>query len=166
MKKTRSGPGRPFQAGNQHGKGRPAGRRNKATIAMEALLDGEGDAIVRKTIELAMNGSEAALRLCLDRLIPPRRDRLVRLRLPSDTTTAEGTSNALGAVVKAVAQGEITPGEAAQLANLLEIRRKAIDTQELESRITELERTVEASRQAQSGEGRGPVLVTGPESPD
>jgi hypothetical protein len=162
--KNRSGPGRPFRVGNQHGKGRPAGSRNKATIAMEALLDGEGDAIVRKTIELAMNGSEAALRLCLERLISPRRDRLVRLRLPSDTT-AEGTSNALGAVVKAVAQGEITPGEGVQMASLLEVRRKAIDTQELESRIAELERTMEASIQSQSGEDRGPVLVTGPESP-
>ena len=87
--KTRSGPGRPFQAGNKYGKGRPAGSRNKATIALEALLDGEGEAMMRKAIELALGGSETALRLCLERLIPPRRERLVRLRLPSDITTAQ-----------------------------------------------------------------------------
>ena len=149
MKKTRSGLGRPFQAGNKYGKGRPAGSRNKATIALEALLDGEGEAMMRKAIELALAGSETALRLCLERLIPPRRERLVQLRLPSDLTTAKGTSRAASAVLKAVAQGEITPGEAVQLANVLEVRRKVIDSEELESRIDELERTTEA-KQAQS----------------
>ena len=165
--KIRSGLGRPFQAGNTYGKGRPAGSRNKATIALEALLDGEGDAIMRKTIELALAGSETALRLCVDRLIPPRRERLVRLRLPSDITTAKGTSTAAGAILKAVAQGEITPGESVQLANVLEVRRKAIDTQELENRIAELERAMEASRLAQSSyeEGCIPDQVTTSESP-
>ena len=165
--KTRSGLGRPFQAGNKHGKCRPAGSRNKATIALEALLDGEGDAIMHKAIELAKAGSETALRLCMDRLIPPRRERVIRLHLPSDITTAQGTSRAAGAVMKALAQGEITPGEAVQIASVLEVRRKAIDTQELENRITELERTMEASKQAQSGyeEGCMPDPVTGSESP-
>src|SRR5258708_1806408 len=101
--KTRSGLGRPFQAGNKHGKGRPAGSRNKATIALEALLDGEGDAILRKAIELAKAGSEIGLRLCLDRLVPPRRERLIRLRLPSEITTAQGTSRAVASVISALA---------------------------------------------------------------
>jgi hypothetical protein len=147
--KIQSGSGKPFQAGNKYGKGRPAGSRNKATIALEALLEGEGDAMTRKVIELALAGSEPALRFCLERLIPPCRERLVRLRLPSDFTTAKGTSRAVGAVVKAASQGEITPGEAVQLANVLELRRRAIETQELESRIAEVERTVEASRAKQ-----------------
>jgi len=99
--KNRSGLGRPFQAGNKHGKGRPAGSRNKATIALEALLDGEGDAIMRKVIELAKAGSETGLRLCMDRLFPPRRERVIRLRLPSDITTAKGTSKAAEAVIRA-----------------------------------------------------------------
>jgi len=164
---NRSKPGRPFQAGNKHGKGRPAGSRNKATIALEALLDGEGEAMMRKVIELALGGSEPALRLCLDRLIPPCRERSVRLRLPSDITTAQGTSRAAGAGIKALAQGEITPGEAVQIASVLEVRRRAIETQELEIRIAEVERTVEASKQAQSGyeEGCMPDPLTGSDSP-
>jgi len=162
-----SKPGRPFQAGNTYGKGRPAGSRNKATIALEALLDGEGDAIMRKVIELAKAGSEIAIRLCMDRLVPPRRERMIRLQLPSDTTTAQGTSRAVGAVIKALAQGEITPGEAAQIASILEVRRKAIEMQEFESRIAEVERTVEASKQAQSGyeEGCMPDPVPDSENP-
>ena len=141
------GPGRPFQAGNKCGKGRPAGSRNKATIALEALLDGEGEAMTRKAIELALAGSETALRLCLERLVPPRRERLVRLRLPSDISTAKGISRTAAAILKAVAGGEITAGEAVQLASVLEVRRKAIETQQLESRVADVERAVKASRE-------------------
>lgn len=133
------GVGKQFQAGNRYGQGRPEGSRNRATIAMQDLLDGEGEAITLKAIKLAKAGNETALRLCLERLIAPRRERTVQLSLPSDLSTAAGISGAVGAILEAVAGGEITPGEAAQLANVLEVRRKAIETQELERRLTELE---------------------------
>src|SRR6516165_2074446 len=69
--------GRPFETGHSgNPNGRPKGARNKATVMVEQLLDGELDALVRKLIEKAKAGDIAALRLCLDRLLPPRRDRL------------------------------------------------------------------------------------------
>src|SRR5215831_17998620 len=111
MSKPR-GPGKPFQPGNRFGKGRPVGSRNKSTLALEALLDGDGEAITRKAIDLAKSGNESALRLCLERLIPPRRERTVRLNLPADISTAEGVSRALSAILVSAAQGEITIGEA------------------------------------------------------
>jgi hypothetical protein len=46
--------GRPFQPGNP---GRPKGARNRTTLAAEALLDNEGEALTRKAIELAMKGT-------------------------------------------------------------------------------------------------------------
>jgi hypothetical protein len=136
------GPGKPFQSGNRFGKGRPTGSRNTATLALEALLDGEGEAITRKASDLAKAGNEAAVRLCLERLIAPRKERPVRLKLPEDTSTAQGVSNALTAILASAAQGEITMGEAVQLANLLEIRRKAIETQEFERRLAEIENRI------------------------
>jgi hypothetical protein len=142
----RRGSGKPFVPGNQHGKGRPAGSRNNATIMMQALLDDDGDAILSKAIELAKNGDQTALRLCMDRLLPPRRERLVQLSLPSDLTTAEGVENAAAAVLNAVGTGEITPGEAVQLANVVEVRRKTIETRDLESRLTEVERYLKAAK--------------------
>jgi hypothetical protein len=57
---------KPGQSGNPSG--RPHGSRNKATLALEALLDGEGEAITRKAIEKALEGDTAALRLCLERI--------------------------------------------------------------------------------------------------
>ena len=111
---TQRGPSKQFQLGNRYGKGRPVGSRNKATIAMQELLDGEGEAITLKAIELAKAGNETGLRLCLDRLIASRRERRVRLSLPSDLTTAEGISGATAAIINAVAAGQLTPGEGAK----------------------------------------------------
>ena len=71
--------GRPFEPGNS---GRPKGARNRATLAAEALLDGEAEALTRKAIELALAGGPIALRLCLDRILSPRRERPTTFALP------------------------------------------------------------------------------------
>jgi hypothetical protein len=47
--------------------GRPSGSRNKATLLMEAMLEGEVEQLARKAIELAKKGDTQALRLCLER---------------------------------------------------------------------------------------------------
>jgi uncharacterized protein DUF5681 len=65
-----------FKPGNP---GRPKGARHKTTLAIEALLDGDTEALTRKAIELAKAGDLVALRLCLDRICPPRKERLLRL---------------------------------------------------------------------------------------
>ena len=62
--------------------GKPKGARHRSTLAAEALLDGEGEQLMRKAVDLALGGDTIALRLCLDRIIPPRRERLVRFKLP------------------------------------------------------------------------------------
>jgi len=56
--------GRPFEPGRS-GKpnGRPKGSRNKTTLVLEALLDGQSEAIIRKLLEKATDGDTIALRL-------------------------------------------------------------------------------------------------------
>jgi hypothetical protein len=137
-KQTRSGEPHRFQRGNQYGRGRPQGSRNKATIALQALLDGEGEAITRVAVERAKSGDATALRLCLERLIPEKRDRTVKLNFSSIETIA-GVAQALDTLLQAVGGGEITPSEASTLAAVLETRRRVIETQELEQRIAKLE---------------------------
>jgi len=144
------GPGKPFRPGNRFGKGRPAGSRNKATLTLQALLDGEGEAITRQAIRLAKAGNQTALRLCLERLIPPRKERLVRLTLPEDIGTAEGVSRAMAAVLASAAQGKVTLSEATQLASLLEIRRKTIETQDFDRRLGEIENRIKSSEPERS----------------
>jgi hypothetical protein len=103
--------GHRFEPGNKHGKGRPEGSRNKATVALQSLLDSEGEAITRKAISMALEGDSTSLRLVLERLVPPARERRVNLTLPPVTTAADVTG-AIGAVLEAVASGELAPGAA------------------------------------------------------
>ncbi len=124
------------QSGNPTG--RPKGARNKSTLAAEALLDGEAEVLTRKVIELAKDGDRTALRLCFDRLLPVRRSRPVIFDLP-DTSTPEGILAAHDAVLAAVATGEVTPEEAQIICGLIDTRRRAIDTYELDRRMSALE---------------------------
>jgi len=84
------------------------GAWNKATLATQALLDGEAEALTRKVVELAKDGNPVVLWLCLERILPPRKDRPISFALPK-IKGAEDLPKVLGAILEAVAQGEITP---------------------------------------------------------
>jgi hypothetical protein len=96
------------------------------------------DAIARKVVDLAKEGDISAARMVLERLVPPAKERPIFLSLP-DTGSAEGVAQAQAAILQAVAAGDILPGEAATLAGIVEARRKALETQELGTRISALE---------------------------
>ena len=77
-KTARKQRGRPFRRGESgNPAGRPIGARHKATILAEALLDGEAEGLTRKVLEMALAGHTVALRLCMERILPPRRERPV-----------------------------------------------------------------------------------------
>ncbi len=134
--------GRPFQPGNP---GRPKGARNRATLAAEALLDGEAETLARKAISMATDGDPAALRLVFERIMPPRRDRPVIFELP-DMQMASDASLGAAALVKAVAAGELTPGEALEIAKLFEIFVRTLEATEFEVRLSSLEKHAERER--------------------
>jgi hypothetical protein len=122
------GRGRPFEKGRS---GNPAGRRpgsrNKATLAAAALLAGESEALTRTAVELALAGDPTAMRLCIERILPPCRERAVRFILPPIEST-DDISAAMQAVTAALARGDITPGEAATIAGVVETFARAIET--------------------------------------
>ena len=124
-----------FGPGNS---GKPKGTRHKATQAALALLDGEAEALTRQAVTLALGGDTTALRLCLERIAPPRRDAPVTFDLPPMETACDA-AKAAGAVLGAVAEGELTPGEGASLMALVEGFRRTLETTELEARVAALE---------------------------
>ena len=127
--------GRPFEKGQS---GNPAGRRprrrNNASLAAEALLEGEAEALTRKAVELALGGDPNALRLCLDRILAPRRERTVKFSLPP-IESAGDVGPAMAAVTVALATGAITPGEAEAIARVVDTFIRAIDINDLEWRV-------------------------------
>jgi len=127
---------KPGQSGNPNG--RPQGSRNKATLAMESLMEADAEAITRKCIERAKEGDMAAIRLCMDRLYPPRKDSPVSFELPPMETAADAMQ-VMGAILMALASGEVTPSEAQAVAGIVETFRRTIETSEMEARIAELE---------------------------
>ena len=118
--------------------GRRRGTRNRVTVAIEALLEGDADKLTRKAIDLALAGDTTALRLCLERLAPARRDRTIEFDLPPVVTAADHPP-ALAAILAGAARGEITPQEGQALAMVLEQHRRSIEVVEIESRIAALE---------------------------
>ena len=130
-------PFEPGHSGNPAGKAK--GTRNKVTLAIEALLDGEAEALTRKAIELAKAGDMAALRLCMDRLAPPRKDRPVIFELPPVACAADAVK-AAAALVAAVADGDLTPVEAGELGKLIEAYVRALEATDFAARLENLER--------------------------
>jgi hypothetical protein len=125
------------QSGNPAGK--PRGSRNATTLALESLLDGQAQALTQKAIELALAGDLTALRICLDRILPPRKDRPVTFNFPVITSISEA-ANTMSAVLTAVAAGEITPAEAAEIGKLVDTYVKAVEATDFSKRLEKLER--------------------------
>ncbi|MGI9069764.1 MAG: hypothetical protein ACR2JB_00160 [Bryobacteraceae bacterium] len=94
-----------------------------------------------RAIELAKTGDMAALRLCLERILPPARDRGIRISLPVIKSPGDVLS-AIGDVLQAVATGELTPTEAQSVAGLLESYRRTAETSAIEERISQLEKRI------------------------
>lgn len=133
------GSGRQFEEGQSgNPAGRPKGARNRTTLAMQALLEGEAEALTRKAIEMAQEGDAVAMRMCLDRLLPVRKDRHVSFDLPTIETTAD-IPKATAALLHAVSSGEITPSEAADIGRAVEAHAKTIEVRDLQDRIERLE---------------------------
>ena len=98
--------------------GRPRGTRNKSTVLLQNLLEGEAEAITRKVIALAKEGDMAAIKLCMDRLAPPRRSAAIACDLPPLADRDDALS-ALSALVAAVSAGDVTPSEATAIGRII-----------------------------------------------
>ena len=134
MKNGRNTAGQ-FSAGNS---GRPRGSRNKATIAIESLLQGQAAALTQTAVTKALEGDSVALRLCMDRIAPALKDQPVSFSLPK-MNNALDASEAAGGVLTAVSEGELTPIEATRVMSLIDSYRRTLELTEIEQRLQALE---------------------------
>jgi hypothetical protein len=91
-----------------------------------------------KCISMAGQGNVAALRLCMERILPARREALFQLNLPKIRTTQD-VNKAAEKVTQAMARGRMTASDGEKVMSILEMRFRIIDSAELESRLARLE---------------------------
>ena len=128
-----------FKVGNKHGKGRPEGSRNKATIAVENLFTNEAEALSRQCIELALSGNMPALKLCVDRICPVKKSVPVSLPELPTVSSVSDASVLTGYILKSVADGKLSPVDGEIISRSAERHLRALQIGDLEERLTQLE---------------------------
>ena len=134
MKNGRNTAGQ-FSTGNS---GRPKGSRNKATNAIESLLQGQAEALTQTAVTRALEGDSDALRLCMERIAPDPKDQPVSFSLPT-MNNALDASEAAGSLLTAVSAGDLTPIEATRVMGLIDSYRRTLELTEIEQRLQALE---------------------------
>lgn len=125
------------QSGNPAG--RPRGSRNKTTVLLQNLLEGEAEEIARKAIEMAKAGDMGAIRVCMDRLASIRRKDPIAFELPP-VDKARDSVAAVAAVVAPVGAGDLTTSEAAEVAKIIDVYVRTLAATDFEERLEKLER--------------------------
>ena len=134
------GKGRPFKSGQSgNPAGRPKGALNKTTKAAIALMEGEAENITRKVIEAAKGGDITAIKLVLDRVVPPRKSNPITLDMPQLTDT-ESINKAHNSILQLVAKGALHLEDAQTLSGLVLSHGKLLSGVEFELRLATLER--------------------------
>ena len=122
--RKRRGPGQPFRPGRSgNPNGRRAGARNRTSALALKLMDADAEPVILALIKAAKGGDMAAIRLVLERVAPLPRNRPVQFDMPAIETAAD-LGEAMGAILQAAADGELTPDEAVSIASLIETRRR------------------------------------------
>ena len=104
---------RPGESGNPNG--RPPGARNRVSALAQQLMDADAEAVILALIRAAKGGDTTAIRMVLERTAPLSRNRPVRFDMPAIDTPAD-LGNAMNAILRAAAVGDLAPDEAVSIA--------------------------------------------------
>jgi hypothetical protein len=131
-----------FAKGNSANPARkPKGARHRATLIAEALIDGQAEELVQRAVAMAMGGDASTMRALLDRLVAPRKERVVTIELPK-IEKASDLIAASAALLGAVASGELTPAEASAMSATIGNVAQAIEVASNAERLTALEQAM------------------------
>lgn len=118
--------------------GRPRGVKNKATLLAEKLLENEAEEICRQAIELAKKGNIQAIKIVLDRILPPKKEIPINIDLPMLKASSD-ILGALNQITMAICCGKISPSDGETLTRIIEKQGKTIELNEFEQRLKNLE---------------------------
>jgi hypothetical protein len=132
------------QSGNPAGK-RP-GTRNRKTVLLEALRDGEDNSVARVVIDKALSGHVATARFVLGLISPKPRGRTITIDMPADDDC--NVVAAYDATLRLLCAGEITPDEALTVSRFLDGRRRVLQAWQLEDGLIATQRELAEDRAA------------------
>lgn len=128
-----------FAAGNL---GKPKGSRNKATQAVQGLLNDATGQLTSKAIQLALEGDTTALRLCMERICPALKATYPTIEL--EIPVPDSLSDIARTFIAAAANGEIAPDVAAQLISAVTSAARVEEMEHVKERLQALERAIKA----------------------
>lgn len=128
-----------FQKGRSgNPKGKIKGTRNKATLFAEQLLQGELETICRRLLQEAVEGNMQAIKMVLDRLLPPKRNIPIAIDLPKLENSSDAL-NAISYVTVAVSRGDLSVEEGEALSRMIEVYIRAVEAYDYETRLSKIE---------------------------
>lgn len=131
----KGGPWKPGQSGN------PAGRKpgTGQVSALRAQIGKRLPVIIDKVIAAAEAGDMQAARLLIERVIPSVRGSAESVALPE---ASGGLTERATTILDAVNAGRLPPDVGAQLVAAVAAMARVYETEELERRISALEKTI------------------------
>ncbi len=126
---------KPGKSGNPAG--RPKGIKDRRVVLREKLLP-HADQLIEMVTTYAKSGDMAAMKIVMDRIIPPLKEEPIHVTIPKIESAADCTQ-AQAAVVNAVAAGELLPSEGQTMSNLIEAQRRAFETTELAQQMQQIQ---------------------------
>lgn len=120
------------ESGNPRGRTPGSGTAGK----LRAAIAGHLPEIIEQLVTKARAGDSQAARLLLERVLPPMKamEQAQPISLPSGSLTDQGR-----AVLAAVAAGELSPGQGAQLLSAIAGLCRVVELDELAARLAALE---------------------------
>ncbi len=133
-----------FAPGNQGGPGRPRGRASALRRAAEEAVSPEHiGAITRRAIRMSLEGNLSAMKFVFDRALGksvdgPSEGVASEIALPN-LTTAASCAAAIDRIAEGLCSGTVDREAAQVLLDVIQVRLKAIEVNDLETRLAELE---------------------------
>jgi len=129
----------PGESGNPAG--RPRGARNKRTLVLESMFDRDATLIIDELIKRAKEGDLAAIRMCVDCIFPRPQGRPVAFDLPPMGTAADAVT-AMGGIMQAIGDGEVSAQEGAELAKVVSGFSQTVATADMDQRLRQIEQSL------------------------
>ena len=126
------------ESGNKNG--RPKGIVD-SRVKLRELFEPHAEELIKKAVEMALGGDTAALRMCLERYVPPVRSESAPVNIGDITGTLAEQGQV---IITAMGSGRLSPSQAVEMLGALASQTRIREADELEKRILALEQKLKS----------------------